>query len=255
VKLPFDNSLDNWVTGAPSVASQITIAHYTGAQWTSEYSSTLGDAILGSATTGLVTSRLVTNFSPFTFGYGTIGVLPIDLISVSASKLSNTTAQVRWHVAPTSTATYFEVMKSTDGVNFSKLGTVLANNTNAYSLLDNSLSDGVNYYRLRMIDRNGVITTSKTVVVLNKFDGITLASMTPTLVTTNAFVNVVSSKKEKMQLVVTDARGRILMTQTYGIEVGINNLNIQLSTLANGTYQMTAVANDGTRQTFKFVKQ
>ncbi len=255
VKLPFNNSLDAWVTAAPTTASQITIAHYNGTLWNSEYSATVGDAIAGNSTTGLVTSRLVNNFSPFTFGYGTIGVLPIDLIDVRADKLSNTTAQVRWTTAPTSTATYFEVMKSTDGVNFSKLSTVLANNTNAYSLLDNNMTNGVNYYRLRMVDRNGAITTSKTVVVLNKFDGITLASMTPTLVTSNAFVNVVSSKKEKMQLVVTDVRGRVLMTQSYGLEVGINNLNVQLSTLANGSYQMTAVANDGTRQTFKFVKQ
>ena len=100
----------------------------------------------------------------YTIIYNQNNVLPITLDNFSVMKLSPDAALAKWTVGPEFGPGYFALQHSTDGLQFTSIGTVAAtdNNTFArnYSYTDNSPSQGINYYRLAMVNAVGVISYS-----------------------------------------------------------------------------------------------
>jgi hypothetical protein len=85
--------------------------------------------------------------------------LPIELKSYEVKIQNNTEVLINWATASENNNSYFEVLKSTDGIGFKLLGKVeaLGNSTKGYSylLLDKTPSKGVNYYQLIQFDKDG----------------------------------------------------------------------------------------------------
>ena len=102
----------------------------------------------------------------YTIIYNPVIVLPITLNNFSVTKLSADAAQAKWTVEPGSNWGYFTLERSTDGLQFTSIGTVAATGDNSiaenYSYTDNSPSRGINYYRLKMVDASGAISYSPT---------------------------------------------------------------------------------------------
>jgi Secretion system C-terminal sorting domain len=96
-------------------------------------------------------SFLVKQFSLFS--------LPVKLISFSAS-LTNSKTELNWKTTAELNLSHFAVEKSTDGINFSAIGTVIANGSQTtetsyhYSDMVNS-QETIIYYRLRSVDFDG----------------------------------------------------------------------------------------------------
>jgi len=96
-------------------------------------------------------------------------ILPVDLIALTAKPLINSIL-VEWKTANEVNNEGFEVMRSTDGQNFEKVGWVAQNNTGVYSFEDFEVNTNqMYYYRLNQIDNNGEIKISP--VVDAKIDG------------------------------------------------------------------------------------
>jgi hypothetical protein len=88
--------------------------------------------------------------------------LPVKIISFSGNVNGNVNA-LKWETANEINAKQFIVQRSNDGINFSDLGTVMANNTantNKYSFNDNLFQSGTNLYRLKMMDIDGKFSFS-----------------------------------------------------------------------------------------------
>jgi hypothetical protein len=96
-------------------------------------------------------SFLVKQFSLFS--------LPVKLISFSAS-LTNSKTELNWKTTAELNLSHFAVEKSTDGINFSAIGTVMANGSQTteasyhFSDMVNS-QETIIYYRLRSVDFDG----------------------------------------------------------------------------------------------------
>lgn len=108
------------------------------------------------------TSGAVRQFSLYMKGFSYPGnVLPVKLISFSAMLSNNNKVDLKWATASEINLNYFQVEKSTDGINYSNAAIVFAagNGTDRmdYSLADNagSMESGVIYYRLRSVDNDG----------------------------------------------------------------------------------------------------
>lgn len=90
--------------------------------------------------------------------------LPVALLRFDAEKINNTAAMLRWSTATEQNTSYFEVERGADGKNFSPVGRVTAagssTQTNSYSLSDFSPLAGINYYRLRTVDKDGKVNYS-----------------------------------------------------------------------------------------------
>lgn len=94
--------------------------------------------------------------------------LPVTLVDFKGA-LKNTAVELSWNVREEKNLNVYEVQKSADGVNFENIGMVFPwdNNQveNDYAFTDNKAWQGINYYRLRSVDKDGSSKLSKIVVV------------------------------------------------------------------------------------------
>lgn len=99
--------------------------------------------------------------------YLTNGVLPVTLVSFTGELKTNNIA-LAWRTEQENNLRNFEIEKSTNGIDFRKIGLVTAVGQNAssnqYSFNDIQLSEN-NYYRLRMNDLDGTHKLSDIVQV------------------------------------------------------------------------------------------
>ncbi len=100
------------------------------------------------------------------FRQGTI--LPVTIASVSASRKSDKII-LSWKVENEINISRYVIEKSADGQNFTEAGiqpvTGAHNNENEYSWIDNSIFNGNNFYRVRIINADGKIQYSAVVKV------------------------------------------------------------------------------------------
>jgi hypothetical protein len=233
----------------------VVVSHYNGVDWTDNSS---GGTIIqpGNSSSGTTRSSVVSLSGFYTFGFGVAGSLPINLLTFDAKKVSANGAQVSWLISSGSNPEQFEVLKSSDGRNFSSIGTVAGvDRQYNYSFADHNLSTGTSYYRLKMTDKNGKISYSQIVAVLNGAKGIMFTSLIPTVVTSTATLNISSSDKGTMQLMITDMYGRIVKQQNVAIGTGNQQVILNLQSLPNGAYQVSGFMNNSKVGTIRFVRQ
>jgi len=90
--------------------------------------------------------------------------LPVQLLNFTASIVSKT-VQLKWNVVNEINFKQYEVEYSTDGTNFNKIATVLASQQSSYNYVHiNSISKN-QYYRLKLIDKDGSFVYSAIVSV------------------------------------------------------------------------------------------
>ncbi len=67
-----------------------------------------------------------------------------------------------WHTATELNTSHFIIQHSTDGSSFTGIGTVKAIGigANSYAFTDNKPANGINYYRLESVDKNGAVSYS-----------------------------------------------------------------------------------------------
>jgi hypothetical protein len=87
----------------------------------------------------------------------TCGTLPVTWLSFSANKV-NADAHLEWRTAQEQRCSLYEVERSSDGVNYQKVGQLLCRNSQAaqyYNYVDANPGKGSFYYRLRQVDTDG----------------------------------------------------------------------------------------------------
>lgn len=149
----------------------LVVARFNGAEWENtnagapDYtSSTVQRTYTGSAAgsgAGTIRSNTVSNFSPFTLasiGTFALNPLPVELISFISVCYNNVT-ELLWSTASEKNSDYFEVEKSSDGLNFTPFTRVASagnsNTVQTYTAVDFSPFAGNNYYRLHQFDFDG----------------------------------------------------------------------------------------------------
>ncbi|MNJ88842.1 hypothetical protein D3C87_63990 [compost metagenome] len=85
--------------------------------------------------------------------------LPVELVSFDAKVINEREVALSWQTASEYNSSYFDVLRSENGTDWSSIGTVPANGNSQvtidYSLLDQAALKGVSYYRLKQVDLNG----------------------------------------------------------------------------------------------------
>lgn len=88
----------------------------------------------------------------------TVSPLPVELVYFDAT-LTNGQVALTWQTASEFNSSYFDVLRSDDGQNWSSVGTVPAHGTSQftidYALMDKSPLSNVSYYQLKEVDLNG----------------------------------------------------------------------------------------------------
>ncbi len=180
------------------------------------------------------------------FGAGIIsGVLPLTLLNFDGL-LQGHSVLLNWATSTETNTFSFEVQHSFDGNNYETIGKISsAGNTNVrhdYSYNDNK-AGAINYYRLKMTDKDGNSTYSKTVTI--KIHGL----QQKVYVQNNPFANTISLRfanqpKEKVTLHLFDAVGKLISSKIFN-NVG-NSLQWSgpFNILSKGIYLLEAKVDD-----------
>lgn len=101
------------------------------------------------------------HFRPVTrFAYETLSTLPVKIGSFTAITKNNEVV-LKWEVGTETNVNRYEVERSTNGVDFVKVVEVAANGSSNYGTVDKKPQLGVNYYRLKGIDNDDVVSEFK----------------------------------------------------------------------------------------------
>ncbi|MBC7937914.1 MAG: choice-of-anchor D domain-containing protein [Rhizobacter sp.] len=217
----------------PGFARQISrTAHYTS-QW--EYG-IVGAAILNTNGQYSRTQAGFTSFSPFTITSST-GTVPLTLLSFDAvNKPAN--VLLNWKTTNEINTAFFLVERSADGIHFSSIGNVAANNTSGihlYDLEDRQPLDGISYYRLKQTDIGGIFTYSD-IVAINRNNAQISMTVFPNPVTD--IVNVVFAPSEQpRKLLITDSKGAVVKMIT--VPARSTTIQTNMGAFAKGLYSIS----------------
>ncbi|HPH23570.1 MAG TPA: T9SS type A sorting domain-containing protein, partial [Chitinophagaceae bacterium] len=173
--------------------------------------------------------------------------LPVDFASFDVTK-NNQTAVIDWVTTNEFNSASFDIERSTDALHFTTIGNVPAKNLaieNAYTFTDLYPVAGINYYRLKQIDKNGKFSYSNIVSV----NPVTIAKNTVAvypnpIVGSIMNIGLQSTQNTKAALMITDVTGRIVLHQQSSIIKGSQLIQVDVSRLSTGTYYLTVLFNN-----------
>jgi|GEM_PF-2545762 len=160
-------------------------------------------------------------------------VTPVTLLSFTAQKTKENHVLAEWKVVAENTG-YYEVQRSIDGFYFTKLSSITAEYKSSYAYADNSPFIGTNYYRLKIIDKDGSIAYSKTISINLTQKGSISAYPTPARNTVT--VNNTDANANGKTAVVVDLNGRVV----YQFILAAQN-RIDVGNWATGIYLLKTV--------------
>jgi hypothetical protein len=88
--------------------------------------------------------------------------LPLTLLNLYVNLSSNKYVILNWQTAQEINTSHFIIERSANGTDFSSIGKVSASGNNSitkdYLYTDTKPAKGTNYYRLKMVDADGIFT-------------------------------------------------------------------------------------------------
>ncbi len=188
-------------------------------------------------------------------------VLPTKLTNFSAVK-KDKDAILNWQVSnQDANSSYFELEKGFTGTDFKYIGRVNVNlnsgPTATYTFNDVNValnnSNGVVYYRLKIVDKDGKFTYSliRSLKLTSKSFAVNLY---PNPAKRFSNVSIELTNPSQIILSISDAAGRIIQNIEFAGFKGLNQKKIDLSKLAGGSY-MIKVNNGSEVQTISLIKE
>jgi len=171
------------------------------------------------------------------------GSLPITLLSFQATQSGNA-VNVTWKTTEEINAQHFEVQRSANGNNFITIGTVQAGG-NAYQFKDNEPLAGYNYYRLKMVDKDGAYEYSSIVLVNIKSAADITSSLYPNPGNGHVTLTLQGPVQGNVSAQVLDLQGRVLLTKQLGYQHTTHfTTPVDASALPRGNYLLRTMVGD-----------
>ncbi|MFD1630324.1 T9SS type A sorting domain-containing protein [Pseudopedobacter beijingensis] len=184
--------------------------------------------------------------------YTSEGALPVSLSDFTAS-IKNGRNTLIWKTHSESNNDKFEVQRSGDGQNFETIATVYskAENGNSNTVLDYQYIDenplsGINYYRLKQLDKDGSVNIHAVKSINNGLSAITV-SPNPT----KDIVFISNAAQVALDYQVTDIAGKVILS---GKSVN-SKIEVSLKDLKPAIYLVKVLDSGQLTSTFKVIKQ
>jgi Secretion system C-terminal sorting domain len=166
-------------------------------------------------------------------------VLPIELQSFTANK-KGTKSLLNWQVASEKNLNLYQLERSTDGVIFSNIFEIkpkayAVNEKVSYDYTDENPLSGINYYRLKALDKNGEYKYSK--VVSLDFGKLLRGKAYPNPFDSDISVEMEISKNAGDVFVeIFDMIGKQVYYKKFAAETERMNVPVPTANLTAGTY-------------------
>jgi hypothetical protein len=255
VELSFPDVFSSGVTDM----SALRVAQLIGNTWVNENNiATTGSA----GASGSVVSATINTFNSAARSFALASntnnqnPLPITFTSFTVTKLNYNSALLVWQIA-SDQIDHFEVQSSTDNINFNFVEKIQSvENENIYQFTDEHLSNGIIYYRVKVIAKTGEENFSKIIAVSNSSSfSFHIISLTPQNANNILMIHLTSSLNTTVQFIFYSMDGNMVKKNFEQVETGDNNITLNISGMSSGMYILQAIDAKGNSQTARFIKQ
>ncbi|NML20510.1 T9SS type A sorting domain-containing protein [Pseudoflavitalea sp. G-6-1-2] len=223
-------------------------ADNTSARGTSRYMGVAG-SLSGDASPGSRTMLQSTYTPQPDRDWRYIGsTLNVNFLSFTANRQGET-VKLYWSITSDKPVAHFIVERSSDGRNFTSIGTVAAaadlSRPSSYNYSDNiSNANGrVIYYRITAV--SPVAAPKSTQVISVKRQAVGSLSLNPNPASTNVSISLGVQRDGVVEIRVLDATGRVVLQQQQQVYAGSNNFQLQgVEKLADGLYNVMVKTGD-----------
>ena len=181
-------------------------------------------------------------------------VLPVTFTSVTGYQ-KNQTVLVEWKVENESGMKEYEVQASVDGINFSTVSSVKANNfaSGSYQWTDAAPVAGSNFYRIKSVSQDGNISyTSVVKVVMPKISGGISVYPNPVM-NGNIHLHLTNQPAGIYDVRLLNAVGQTVGSKRIIRAAGNSTENISIASLPKGIYQLEINKPDGNVSVIKVI--
>ena len=234
----------------------LVMAYFDGIGWIN-----LGNGTPSGNTSNGALEVAAVNYGPFTFGSTNINTnsmvasLPIHIKSFTARRVNNQ-ALLSWELGSDTDADYIEILASKDNQHFIPIAKMEAKTGQfSYQYQDAHLQPGTNYYRIRVVEKNGNSLLSRIAAVIYEARGLELITVAPSIIQDRAMISVVSAEAASLQFTITDQQGRAVKQFNLPVVQGTNSLPFSVGELKAGVYFLYAISKDGRSNIMRIVKQ
>ncbi len=165
------------------------------------------------------------------------GPLPVTLLFFTAQKSGSTASLLQWKTSQEINSDFIEIERSADAVFFTKIGKLPAAGFSTiekeYSYIDNTPQNGTNYYRLKLVDKDGRFTYSPARLVIFNNVNSGMVKFYPNPVRT--ILTVQLPTLEPAVVNITNALGVVVYQLKQPTNTN-NSLLINVSNLPKGSY-------------------
>ena len=240
--------------------SQVNVKRFNAANntWTDE-----GTQPVSASTSGIINLKLESDSSNkliivyrnlneeiYAKSFDATAVLPVVLSSFSVTN-QNEKSLLRWITTSELNNKLYEIEHSADAITFEKIGEVAAkvpaNVQQSYSFIHALPLKGINYYRLKQVDKDGSYTYSKIVAITFTNEQQNVISLFPNPVKDVLHVeNLIDGEKD---ILIRNVAGKTIKRLTTGAK----SININIAAFPQGTYFLTLYTNK-INETKSFIK-
>lgn len=173
-------------------------------------------------------------------------VLPVKLLSFTG-KPDGSHSLLSWETSQEINSDYFNIERSNDATSFIRIGTVKAAGNSSvsrqYGFTDMSPDNGVNYYRLKMVDKDGSVAYSNIVVI--RFSHKPGIHVWPNPFTSKVHVAIHAENNRGISVRIIDASGKAVLVTGKTLTAGNNQFMVSgLDGLQPGMYIMEIIGYD-----------
>jgi len=180
--------------------------------------------------------------------YGTADIsctpLPVEIISFYGQEELGYNG-LFWSTASEVNCSHFDIERSFDGVEFTKIGEAKGGGTilqqTDYRFNDYNAGSGVTYYRLKQVDFNNEFKTTNVIAITqhNQLSELSVISAYPNPASDQFTIQILLPQEGVVDLQIMDLNGRIINHFENPCVAGINSIDIPVANYPKGMYFIT----------------
>ena len=161
---------------------------------------------------------------------------------------------MKWKATSETNMNGYTVEYSKNGINWlsvAYLNAVNTGGTNQYTATHYQPQSGINYYRLKMLDKDGNISYSKTATI--NFSGKTGLAIYPNPVRSTLTAEMYRLQSEIVRIQIVDVTGRVIQSLNIATKSGNNVFELNTNNLSKGNYFM--IVEGASKEVRQFIKE
>ena len=179
--------------------------------------------------------------------------LPVTIKSFTGNQSGDKNILLNWQVAAEVNLTKYIIERSNNRVNFNVLAAVTATQLNTYQYLDVNSQVGINYYRLKLVNKDGSFSYSATVTVLVTTNQL-LLHLSPNPVLDVLQITFKKATNEQASINIINSIGQVVKAIKI-TDANQGNISVSVKELTVGLYTVQLLNNDKQIVSQKMIKQ